>query len=169
MLFFLNLVHSLLPYLNFLHNSSNYFFNASPVALLCYLLLSPLLVCTCQPSSLLLPLFSWQAFPTDVAAYVALTGPRQRAACARSGWLQVTSVFINRQIPPSIWEHSTDWEGEGEGGGRKWGRRRQTEGGFCVIYSRPWSRSCHLPCSVTATSLEGHWPRAPVTRIGFSN
>ncbi len=73
----LNLVHRLLPYLNF--------YNTSPLAPLCCLFLSPLLVCTCHPPPLLLLLFSWQALPTDVAAYVALTGPKQRAACARSG------------------------------------------------------------------------------------
>lgn len=71
----------------------------------------------------LLPLFSWQALPTDVAAYVALTGPKQRAACARSGWLQVTSVFINRQIPSSIWEQSGD---RGREGGEE-ERERQRE------------------------------------------
>ena len=71
----------------------------------------------------LLSLFSWQALPTDVAAYVALTGPKQRAACARSGWLQVTSVFINSQIPSSIWEQSRD---RGREGGEE-ERERQRE------------------------------------------
>lgn len=57
--------------------------------------------------------------------------------------------------------------------GRGWGRKSeiwiQTEGEFCVIYSRPGSRSGHLPCSVIATSLEGHWSCAPRTWIGFCN
>lgn len=162
--FFDNLVQDFYLYLIFFYIIVQIIFSIPPLLLF-------FAVFFYHPLFLLLLLFSWHALPTDVAAYVALTGPKQRAACARSGWLQVTSVFINRQIPPSIWEHSTDWEGEGEGeGGRRKGdRQRQTEREFCVIYSHPWSRSCHLPCSVIATSLEGHWPCAPVPWIGFSN
>lgn len=51
---------------------------------------------------------------------------------------------------------------------RKTERQRQTEGEFCVIYCRPWSRSCHLPCSVTDTSLEGHRLYGLVTSFDFS-
>lgn len=84
--------------------------------------------------------FSWQALPTDVAAYVALTGPKQRAACARSAWLQVTSVFINRQIPPSIWEHSADWGG---GDQRDADRRRQSFVSFTFVHEAGHA-ICHV-------------------------
>lgn len=92
MLFHLSIVHRLLPYLSILHNTWNHFFLfiihhlfiLSPLVLYIYHFPSPIL----------------RAGPPDRC------GTNRPEACARSAQLQVTSVYINRQISPSIWERS---------------------------------------------------------------
>lgn len=66
-----------------------------------------------------------------LSADVVLTGLKRRAACARSGWLQVTSVCINTHIQPSILEQGTKTERDR---GEKADRWRKSFVSFTLVH-----------------------------------